>query len=370
MMPAGRGLRYGRRPPAGRHQTGCGRNPSVAHSSAAVAEASGSGRDAGDRQSSIGAAEGSVGGEDRTHPVFHPSNGEVQGNSPPVNSDRFTRDMAPQMARKHPTTETLRALFAHSGNTCAFPSCRHPLVNEKYQFVAEVCHIQAANPGGERYNAHQTDDERRAYDNLILLCHRHHVETNDVDLYPVEKFIEMKRTHEAMYREETYVVHETIVDDLTVRMEEYWSNIEWLNTIKHPVPDLAVPIDTKGSFFHTMREASETLARLESLSEAIRSSDESLNDDLLEFIEKYGCDSSEVREVPYYSNPFINRNWEVLNLGFPNCIIRVRVYLVQLEIQYLQEYLKMNPGDNEANLRFERLKHEFQDMAQSWGLVD
>ena len=56
---------------------GCGRNPSVAHSSAAVAQTSGSGRDAGDRRSSIGAAEGGVGGEDHTHSVFHPRNVSV-----------------------------------------------------------------------------------------------------------------------------------------------------------------------------------------------------------------------------------------------------------------------------------------------------
>ena len=274
------------------------------------------------------------------------------------------------MARKHPTRETLRALFAHSGNRCAFPNCRHPLVNEKNQFVAEMCHIQAASPGGERYNEDQTDGERRAFDNLILLCHRHHVETNEVDLYPVEKLVEMKHLHEAMYREETYAVHESIIYNLTIEMEEYWSKIELLNTIKHPIPDLAVPIDTKGAFSDTMREAIDTLESLKSLSETIRLSDDSLNEDLLIFMEKYGYDTTCIRKVPYYSNPFVNRNWEILNLGFPNWIVRLRVYLVQLEIRYLQEYLKTNPSDKDAKCRFEQIKREFQDIAQSATLVD
>ena len=208
------------------------------------------------------------------------------------------------MARKHPTRETLRALFACSGNRCAFPSCSHPLVNKKHKFIAQVCHIQAANPGGERYNAQQTDDERRSYDNLILLCHRHHVETNDVDLYPVEKLIEMKHKHEEMYIEDTYAVHESTIYDLTMNMEKYWSNIELLNTIKHKFPEMAVPIDAKGNFSKSMREAEQVLANIESLSEFIRVSDGSLNDDFLEFIEKHGYDTTAIRQVPYYFNPF------------------------------------------------------------------
>lgn len=33
------------------------------------------------------------------------------------------------------------------------------------------------------------------YSNLILLCHEHHVETNDVNEFPVSKLKEMKGTH-------------------------------------------------------------------------------------------------------------------------------------------------------------------------------
>ena len=36
-------------------------------------------------------------------------------------------------------------------------------------------------PQGERFNAEQSDEERRSYDNLLLLCYQHHIETDDVD---------------------------------------------------------------------------------------------------------------------------------------------------------------------------------------------
>ena len=44
-----------------------------------------------------------------------------------------------------------------------------------------------------------TNEERRSYDNLMLMCHYHHVETDDVNEYPVEKMKKIKRDHESKY---------------------------------------------------------------------------------------------------------------------------------------------------------------------------
>ena len=53
------------------------------------------------------------------------------------------------MVRKSTTTDTIRALFAKSGNECAFPGCHHKLINHKNKFIGQICHIEAANKGGE-----------------------------------------------------------------------------------------------------------------------------------------------------------------------------------------------------------------------------
>jgi hypothetical protein len=68
------------------------------------------------------------------------------------------------------------------------------LVNHKRQWVGEVCHIQAALPGGERFNGDMTNEERRDRSNLMLLCHEHHVETNDVVEFTVERLLRIKET--------------------------------------------------------------------------------------------------------------------------------------------------------------------------------
>ncbi len=63
--------------------------------------------------------------------------------------------------------------------------------------MLEICHIEAAEENGERWNPSMTDEERRHFSNLVLLCPNHHVETDDVKKYTVEVLKEMKSNHEA-----------------------------------------------------------------------------------------------------------------------------------------------------------------------------
>jgi len=69
----------------------------------------------------------------------------------------------------------IKRLFAYSGNECSEPRCNRPLIAEDgITVVGKICHIEAASSKGPRYNEDMTDDERRSYDNLILLCDEHH----------------------------------------------------------------------------------------------------------------------------------------------------------------------------------------------------
>jgi hypothetical protein len=101
--------------------------------------------------------------------------------------------------RLQPKFSTTRELFVHSGNVCAFPACTRRLVNEKGQWLGEICHIEAALPGAARFNPEMTNEERRKASNLMLMCHDHHVETDDVSEFPVERMREIKAAHEAAF---------------------------------------------------------------------------------------------------------------------------------------------------------------------------
>ncbi len=101
------------------------------------------------------------------------------------------------MTRISPTPKTIQRLYALSGNRCAFPWCKELITSsEKNQLMANVCHIESAEPKWERYNKSQTDEQRRSFENLILLCPNHHIETDNVVTYPVDILLEMKRKHE------------------------------------------------------------------------------------------------------------------------------------------------------------------------------
>ena len=66
-------------------------------------------------------------------------------------------------------------------------------------FIGQICHIEAAEEGGERFNPNMTNEERRSFDNLMLMCYEHHRVTNDVGKYPKECLYKMKQKHEEKY---------------------------------------------------------------------------------------------------------------------------------------------------------------------------
>lgn len=75
------------------------------------------------------------------------------------------------------TSGTQKALFRLARGTCYFPGCaREILTYEGKEPLVDVqiAHIAAAEPGGPRFDASMTDEQRRSIDNLILLCQAHH----------------------------------------------------------------------------------------------------------------------------------------------------------------------------------------------------
>jgi hypothetical protein len=274
------------------------------------------------------------------------------------------------MARLPAKPATLRALFAKSGNVCAFPGCTHELVNAKNQFVAQVCHIEAAESGGERYNVAQTDEQRRSFENLLILCHRHHVETDEVDEYPVEWMWELKANHEAIHGKKIFKVDESVIFQLEADMLKYWVAIERTNKIEHIAPEFAVKIMTHDSPANLFEALYNSATDIEKFTNMLRGWDYALNDEVHAFLTKNGYDTKKYDAVPYYQNPFANRGWEIHNLGIPNTFTNLRVCMMQIEVRFLEEYLKTHGNDGAANIRFGQIKNELLRIARSAGYAD
>lgn len=117
-----------------------------------------------------------------------------------------------EVKRLAPTGETLRRLFLHSGNLCAYPGCGKLMMNAEGVFIGQVCHIEAAEQNGERFNADMTNEKRRQFDNLMLMCYEHHQVTNDIIQYPVSKLQQIKAEHEKRFSDPERAILEQLTD--------------------------------------------------------------------------------------------------------------------------------------------------------------
>jgi len=271
------------------------------------------------------------------------------------------------MPRLTPKTDTLRALFARSGNQCAFSGCSQPIINSKNKFIAQVCHIEAAMEGGERYNSESNDEYRRSYENLLILCYPHHIETNDVEEYPASSLVQMKNDHEQMFEKSDFKIDETELIKLSNEMDRYWVDIERLNKVDHLNIDSGLMMEVNGdsSFIEIISSAKETLDHIHNLLLRLHESDEKLERDFINFLSKKNINKEVFDDIPYYENPFDGRNWESHNLSSPNLIQRLRIDLIHIEVKYLEEYLKVNNNDLIAKSNFEKAKKILKDFAET-----
>ena len=143
--------------------------------------------------------------------------------------------------RKDPKLSIIKALFAKSGNLCAFPGCSHQLVDDRSLFVAEVCHINSISKKDARYDPSLSEDDLRKYENLILLCYAHHKRVDSFEKeYPVETLRRMKEEHEKFHQEKTFSPSESVVVDSAIQLYES----DWTPYLDQVIDQLQEILDT------------------------------------------------------------------------------------------------------------------------------
>lgn len=93
---------------------------------------------------------------------------------------------------------TVKKLWFAGGNQCAHPDCEQELIDyEEDTVVGRMSHIRARKKGGPRYDPEMSEEERNAYENLILLCPTHHILVDESpDKYPPDVLQRWKHDHE------------------------------------------------------------------------------------------------------------------------------------------------------------------------------
>lgn len=133
--------------------------------------------------------------------------------------------MGAKEARNY-TPLTREKLYGLSGNKCYAPSCLALiLITEKKINNGVISHIEAASPEGPRYNPAMDDNERRHFDNLILLCSKcaKIIDSKESEKdYPVSLLREWKRNHEGK------------------QMEEIANNVSLLNIVINAIAEIDI----------------------------------------------------------------------------------------------------------------------------------
>lgn len=123
--------------------------------------------------------------------------------------------------------KTHKLLWGRSGNKCAFEDCRNDLIADETEsddesVIGDEAHIVSRKEDGPRGVSSLSEEDRDRYDNLILLCKKHHKIVDDqFNFYTVEKLIEMKKNHEKWISDSL-----TVDDELTKEELAYATYID------------------------------------------------------------------------------------------------------------------------------------------------
>jgi hypothetical protein len=117
------------------------------------------------------------------------------------------------MGRMSISVQDRKRLWGRAASRCAFPDCRQELIEAMTGdrgdvLVGQEAHIIARNADGPRGESDLGASQRDSYENLMLLCARHHIIVdNDLKAYPVEVLLRMKSDHELWVASQLNISH-------------------------------------------------------------------------------------------------------------------------------------------------------------------
>jgi len=107
--------------------------------------------------------------------------------------------MACSRGAASPDSHTQRRLFAASAGYCQNPACPNELFVDaagKFITIAELAHVFAANDLGPRANPNLSQEERGAFENLVVLCANCHTTVDKApEAFPDSTMLRWKREH-------------------------------------------------------------------------------------------------------------------------------------------------------------------------------
>jgi hypothetical protein len=273
------------------------------------------------------------------------------------------------MKRKAPRIDTLRVLYALSGNECAYPDCDHPIFNDQGLYIANLCHIEGASEGGPRFNKTQLDEERNGIGNLVFMCHRHHKETDETKKFTTEVLKSIKKNHEARFSESGKLATKEMIRQVYFEINYFWNK---LNDKKFKFPGLKIERDFDQDIIALFDELETHITTVRNYCDIVASSDSNkvLFQDLKSLFDKVDLDFKLIYKIDHHENPFISRNWELHNIGRPNYFSHLYLCVHQLKVKVIESILKSHPDNSDIKKQLEIARKIFQKTYNNSYYVD
>lgn len=209
-----------------------------------------------------------------------------------------------------------------------------------------------------------SDEERRAAENLIVMCHRHHkiIDCNP-NKYTTEFCRKIKREHEAKFAMGVIGVDGEILESILAEELSYWSNIESISQERTRHLEVAIEIETSKDLIRRIEIIRDNIAWIEDYQELTSGNHRDLDKKISLFLQSIGCDSSKFDQVPYYENPFWQPQWEFDTIGLPNNLTEMRVRLLEMEVILLEEILRTGAAEEKDTERLRASRNELMQTA-------
>jgi len=118
------------------------------------------------------------------------------------------------MATRYIKQNIVKRLFSDTNGKCA--ECRNSIIREN-AIIGEICHIEAFNKGGARYNAFLDKEKLNEYENLIVLCPSCHTVIDKLDnqiKFTVEYLSELKQGFSKINSKSTFEINNEQIEQI------------------------------------------------------------------------------------------------------------------------------------------------------------
>lgn len=112
------------------------------------------------------------------------------------------------------------------------------------------------------------------------------------------------------------------------------------------------------------------IQQIEETFDMLRDSNNALESDLKTLLSTIGVNDDNYKKIPYYKNQFINRDWEILNIGARNVILRLKASLHELRIAIYKDIISNDQDKRYLIEKLEQAEKSLIDFSKTHHLAD